>query len=60
MEDPSLLSILISWFPMFLLIGVWIFFMRKTKLGSTNVGILEEMRRQNQILDRIATAIEKR
>ena len=28
-EDNALLSILISWFPMLLLIGVWIFFMRQ-------------------------------
>ena len=26
---PSLLGILLSWFPMLLLIGVWIFFMRQ-------------------------------
>ncbi len=31
---PSLLSILISWFPMLLLIGVWIFFMRQMQTGS--------------------------
>jgi cell division protease FtsH len=37
LEDkiPSLLGILLSWFPMLLLIGVWIFFMRKTH-GSTS------------------------
>ena len=28
-EMPSLLGILLSWFPMLLLIGVWIFFMRQ-------------------------------
>ncbi|MDP6122013.1 MAG: ATP-dependent metallopeptidase FtsH/Yme1/Tma family protein, partial [Rhodospirillales bacterium] len=28
-NTPGLLSILISWFPMLLLIGVWIFFMRQ-------------------------------
>ena len=28
-EDNTLISILISWFPMLLLIGVWIFFMRQ-------------------------------
>ena len=28
-DSPSLLGILISWFPMLLLIGVWIFFMRQ-------------------------------
>ena len=31
---PSLFSVLISWFPMLLLIGVWIFFMRQMQSGS--------------------------
>jgi cell division protease FtsH len=34
-EEPSLLtSIFISWFPMLLLIGVWIFFMRQMQGGG--------------------------
>ncbi|WP_044026117.1 ATP-dependent zinc metalloprotease FtsH [Candidatus Blochmanniella vafra] len=34
-EEPSLIaSILISWFPMLLLIGVWIFFMRQMQGGG--------------------------
>ena len=35
LEDkmPSLLGILLSWFPMLLLIGVWIFFMRQMQGG---------------------------
>jgi len=33
-NSPSLLGILISWFPMFLLIGVWIFFMRQMQSGG--------------------------
>jgi cell division protease FtsH len=34
-EEPSMLaSILISWFPMLLLIGVWIFFMRQMQGGG--------------------------
>jgi len=33
-EVPFLLSILISWFPMLLLIGVWIFFMRQMQGGG--------------------------
>ena len=34
-EEPSLLiSIFISWFPMLLLIGVWIFFMRQMQIGG--------------------------
>ncbi len=31
---PSLLSIFITWFPMLLLIGVWIFFMRQMQSGG--------------------------
>ena len=32
--SPSLINILISWFPMLLLIGVWIFFMRQMQSGG--------------------------
>jgi cell division protease FtsH len=31
---PSLLGVLVSWFPMLLLIGVWIFFMRQMQSGG--------------------------
>ena len=36
LEDkmPSLLGVLLSWFPMLLLIGVWIFFMRQMQGGK--------------------------
>lgn len=33
-KAPSLLNILISWFPMLLLVGVWIFFMRQMQSGG--------------------------
>jgi len=33
-ETPLLVTILISWFPMLLLIGVWIFFMRQMQGGG--------------------------
>ena len=34
-EEPSLLmNIFVSWFPMLLLIGVWIFFMRQMQGGG--------------------------
>jgi len=33
-NSPSLMQILISWFPMLLLIGVWIFFMRQMQGGG--------------------------
>ncbi len=32
--SPTLLGVLISWFPMLLLIGVWIFFMRQMQSGG--------------------------
>src|SRR6266850_1043256 len=38
-EEPSLLmNIFVSWFPMLLLIGVWIFFMRQMQVGSPGTG----------------------
>ncbi len=33
-EVPSLFSVILNWFPMLLLIGVWIFFMRQMQAGS--------------------------
>jgi len=33
-ESPWYMTILISWFPMLLLIGVWIFFMRQMQMGG--------------------------
>jgi cell division protease FtsH len=33
-ESPLWQSVLISWFPMILLIGVWIFFMRQVQVGG--------------------------
>ncbi len=33
-ESPWYVSILISWFPMLLLIGVWIFFMKQMQMGG--------------------------
>jgi cell division protease FtsH len=34
-EDvPSLMSMLLNWFPMLLLIGIWVFFMRQMQSGS--------------------------
>ncbi len=33
-DQPSLLGVLIGWFPMLLLVGVWIFFMRQMQSGN--------------------------
>ena len=35
-EDSSLFQVFLSWFPMLLLIGVWIFFMRRMQGGGGN------------------------
>ena len=42
-KTPGLLDILISWFPMLLLIGVWIFFMRQMQSGSGRAWDLENL-----------------
>ena len=41
---PSLLGILLSWFPMLLLIGVWIFFMRQMQGGKVARWGLEDQK----------------
>ncbi|KMY65760.1 cell division protein FtsH [Desulfocarbo indianensis] len=33
-DSPWYMSVLVSWFPMLLLIGVWIFFMRQMQMGG--------------------------
>ncbi len=38
-ETPVLMTVLVSWFPMLLLIGVWVFFMRQMQTGGSKGGI---------------------
>ena len=60
-DTHSWQEILINWAPMLLLIGVWIFFiflMRGAGKGRWTEQITET-RRQNDALERIATALEK-
>jgi len=33
-DVPSIMSVMLNWFPMLLLIGVWVFFMRQMQSGS--------------------------
>ena len=69
-SDPSLLSIFLGWVPMLLLIGVWIFFMKKGGCGSGYNDYLDKhleatkennsyLKAQNEQLTRIANALEK-
>ncbi len=54
---PTFESILISILPMLLLIGAWIFFMRRMN-SSGDIASLE--RRKVEALERIAVALEMR
>ena len=60
----SLSDTLVNWFPLLLLIGVWIFYMQRG--GSSGPTIsrgmaeqLTELRRQSEALERIARALEE-
>ena len=61
-KDLSLTSTLVSWFPMLLLICVWIYFMRQMKGGPANYHqqILEEYRRNNELLTKIVERMDAR
>jgi len=39
-KDSFLMSIFVSWFPMLLLIGVWVFFMRQMQMGGGKGGAM--------------------
>ncbi|WP_156214000.1 ATP-dependent zinc metalloprotease FtsH [Candidatus Palibaumannia cicadellinicola] len=55
-EEPSLIaSILISWFPMLLLIGVWIFFMRQIQGGGKGVIFFGKSKARMLTEDKITT-----
>jgi ATP-dependent Zn protease len=68
--DRTWTEILIDWFPMLLLIGVWVFAMYRSrnlyvgKSGKTHGEMLEEhvgeMKRQNDLLERIMKDQESR
>ncbi|SET62347.1 membrane protease FtsH catalytic subunit [Nitrosomonas marina] len=52
-EEPSMLmSIFISWFPMLLLIAVWIFFMRQMQGGGRNGGAFSFGKSKARMLDK--------
>jgi ATP-dependent Zn protease len=64
-SDPqNWVSVLINWFPMLLLIAVWIWVMKRW-LGGKNYAskfqrdYMDRMTEQNKLLERIATALER-
>ena len=62
-DNDMLWTMLLNWFPMLLLIGVWIYFMKNMKTKKM-WGHSEETDRHlekiGQALDRIAKALEKK
>ena len=65
---PSLIGVLVNWAPMLLLIGVWVYFMRKylggRRGGMTNneylALLLQEEKRHNEALEKILVRLEQR
>ena len=59
----ALLIYAIEWLPLFVLIGMLLFIVMRTGLPKNYSAMasaqLDEIRRQNAILERIATALEK-
>ena len=64
MGNQSFVGVLLSWAPMLLLIGVWIYFFRAGGGRTKHIQLLEEyrdeMRTTNRHLERIAVVLEKR
>jgi ATP-dependent Zn protease len=61
---PWWISLLVSWIPFIALIFVWIILSRSIAKGRGPWGLHEaqvnEMKRTNELLERIAVALEKR
>lgn len=55
--DTTIVTTLINWVPLIALIIIWIFFMRKHR--KTQMHSLKYMKKQNELTERIALAIEK-
>ena len=54
-EEPSFLTTLfVSWFPMLLLIGVWIFFMRRMQGGAGGGGAFMRAQRARTVMSTLA------
>ena len=58
----DILDILINWFPLILIVGVWIYFQRRKNgpFGAIQKEAIAIQRRQAEAIERIATALKKR
>ncbi len=60
MDEFDWIGTLVNWFPMLLLIGVWVWFLKSGAFGKRQKESMDLWRRQIDILERIAVALEKR
>lgn len=64
MANNDLLGAILSWVPMILLIGVWIYFMRRYSgpggAASTNQKILAEYQRHNELMEKVVDRMDQR
>jgi ATP-dependent Zn protease len=59
--NNPLVDILINWFPMLLLLGVWLFFIRRMSTGTKyQQDCMDLTRRQVEALERIVVLLEKK
>ena len=60
-NDTTFVGVLANWFPMLLLIAVWIFFMRQMNRGGSPAHkALAEQKRHNEALEKILASHEAR
>jgi len=55
--EQSFLSVFLGWFPLIVLIAVWIFFMRKYR--GTQAATIDYMKKQVELTERMASAMER-
>jgi ATP-dependent Zn protease len=61
MNNFDWVSLLINWFPMLLLIAVWIWVMRRFQGGTKyRRSYMEQVKKQTELLERVALALEKK
>jgi len=68
MSEVNWVELLVSWVPMLLLIGVWIYYMQiyggRSKSGMTQIQYLEELlietRRHNQMMEKLLERVADR
>lgn len=55
--EQSFISVVLSWFPIIVLIIVWILFMRKHR--GTQAATIDYMKKQVELTERMAAAMER-